>query len=31
LGMAPAVDPFEAVDPADKTLDVPDKSFTGPF
>jgi acetoin:2,6-dichlorophenolindophenol oxidoreductase subunit beta len=31
LGMGPAVDPFETIDPADKSLDVPDKSFTGPF
>jgi acetoin:2,6-dichlorophenolindophenol oxidoreductase subunit beta len=30
LGLA-AADPWVAIDPADKTLDVPDKSFAGPF
>jgi hypothetical protein len=24
-------DPWSHIQPADKTLDVPDKSFTGPF
>jgi acetoin:2,6-dichlorophenolindophenol oxidoreductase subunit beta len=31
LGRTPEVDPFEGIEPSDKTLDVPDKSFTGPF
>ncbi len=31
LGRVDERDPFEGVDAADKTLDVPDKSFTGPF
>jgi acetoin:2,6-dichlorophenolindophenol oxidoreductase subunit beta len=30
LGL-PFDDPFDRVEPADKTLDVPDTSFTGPF
>ena len=30
LGLAFS-DPWAGIDPADKTLDVPDKSFTGPF
>jgi pyruvate/2-oxoglutarate/acetoin dehydrogenase E1 component len=30
LGL-PADDPWAGIAPADKTLDVPDKSFTGPF
>lgn len=30
LGLAGG-DPWGAIDPADKTLDVPDRSFTGPF
>ncbi|PWT86750.1 MAG: alpha-ketoacid dehydrogenase subunit beta [Proteobacteria bacterium] len=30
LGL-PYSDPFSGVDPADKSMDVPDKSFTGPF
>jgi hypothetical protein len=30
LGL-PHDDPWAGIEPADKTLDVPDKSFTGPF
>jgi pyruvate/2-oxoglutarate/acetoin dehydrogenase E1 component len=30
LGL-PYDDPWAHIEPADKTLDVPDKSFTGPF
>jgi acetoin:2,6-dichlorophenolindophenol oxidoreductase subunit beta len=31
MGRPGAADPFEGIDPADKTLDVPDRNFTGPF
>jgi pyruvate/2-oxoglutarate/acetoin dehydrogenase E1 component len=31
LGLPYDADPFAGVDPADKSLDVPDKNFTGPF
>ncbi len=31
LGRPYDADPFVGIDPSDKTLDVPDKSFTGPF
>jgi pyruvate/2-oxoglutarate/acetoin dehydrogenase E1 component len=31
LGLSYDLDPLDGVDPADKTLDVPDQSFTGPF
>lgn len=31
MGLSYEEDPFAGIDPADKTLDVPDKAFTGPF
>lgn len=31
LGLPYEPDPFAAIDPADKNLDVPDKAFAGPF
>ena len=31
LGLAYDADPFAGIAPEDKTLDVPDKAFTGPF
>jgi hypothetical protein len=34
LGLTPRYasdDPWAGIEPGDKTLDVPDKSFTGPF
>jgi acetoin:2,6-dichlorophenolindophenol oxidoreductase subunit beta len=31
LGHSVGKDPFDDIEPDDKTLDVPDKSFTGPF
>jgi acetoin:2,6-dichlorophenolindophenol oxidoreductase subunit beta len=31
LGHSDGKDPFDDIEPDDKTLDVPDKSFTGPF
>jgi len=31
MGLSYEEDPFTNIDPADKTMDVPDKEFTGPF